>query len=174
MATFVTVPSGIATRWEDTGEMTFPLQSCFLAYIPSDVNNITGAGTLFTLGNSTAFTEVFDRNSDFNINGTFTAPVTGIYMFNINITMKGITLLMTSAFVQVTTTARSYTSGYLNPFALLAGSGSVSLSFSTLVDMTATNTATFSVSINGGAGDTADVVGTGSPYSTFISGSLIA
>jgi hypothetical protein len=174
MATFVTVPSGIATRWEDTGEMTLPLQSCFLAYIPSDVNNVTGAGTLFALGNSTAFTEVFDRNSDFNTNGTFTAPVTGIYLFNINITMKGISLLMTSAFAQVTTTARSYTGGYLNPFALLAGSGLVSLSFSVLADMAATNTATFSVSISGGAGDTADVVGTGSPYSTFISGSLIA
>lgn len=174
MPTFVTVSSGTAARFEDTGELTLPLQSSFLAYIPSTVNNVTGAATLFTLGTSTAFTELFDRNSDFNTNGTFTAPVTGIYCFHLNVTMTGIGILMTSAFVRITTTARSYLGNYLNPNALLSGVGNVTLTLSTLADMTANDTATFAVSVSGDVSNTADVLGSASPYSTYVSGYLVA
>jgi len=63
------------------GERTMPLQPAFLAYLGTTDSNVTGDGTYFTVGSGNAMTEVFDQNSDFNTNGTFTAPVTGRYLF---------------------------------------------------------------------------------------------
>lgn len=166
--------TGNAIVAQDTGEVTFPLQSSFLAYIASNVNNVTGAGASYTLGSTSAFTEVFDRNSDFNTNGTFTAPVTGIYCFHFVIKMTGITAMMTAAYTQITTTARSYQGGNINPAALLSLGGAVDVGFSTLVTMSAGDTATFSVVISNGLSDSADVVGSSSPLATYISGYLVA
>ena len=64
-----------------TGECTMPLQPAFLAYLGTTDNNVTGDGSVYTFGGGNALTEVFDQNSDFNTNGTFTAPITGRYLF---------------------------------------------------------------------------------------------
>lgn len=174
MSTAVTTVSGITILIEDTGEITYPFQSAFLAYLGSTVSDVTGAGTTWQLGTTTALTEVFDRNNDFNTNGTFTAPVTGLYHLMMTMEVNGFSALMTTGNATIITTARSYQGGHVNPFAAVATSGSYDFGFTVLVDMTAGDTATFHITISGGAGDTADVVGSGSPYSTFVCGWLVA
>lgn len=76
----------------DSGQMTNASQPAFLAYLGStDANAIggsSGAGPGVTIGSLTALTEVFDQNSDFNTDGTFTAPVTGRYLFSSSVTMS--------------------------------------------------------------------------------------
>ena len=171
-ATFASA-TGTIMLMADTGEITYPLQPSFLAYLGSSVTNATGAGTSWQLGTTTALTEVFDRNADFNTNGTFTAPVTGLYQLNVTIRVGDLGGAMTQGYVQITTTARSYQGGFCNPYACSAGNA-YSFSYSVLADMAATNTATFNVVISNGAGDTADIVGSASPYATFVSGYLVA
>jgi len=71
----------------DTGEITYPLQSAFMAYPSAGVNNITGTGTVY---NIICNTEVYDRNSDYNTGtGAFVAPVAGIYEFTISFSFEG-------------------------------------------------------------------------------------
>ena len=68
------------------GQVTMPAQPAFSAYLTSNVTNVTGqAGTAWTM---TGMTEDFDRGSNFN-NGTFTAPVAGIYHFDAQAYMAG-------------------------------------------------------------------------------------
>ena len=61
------------------GIMTKPLQPCFHAYVGTTQNNIA-TGSDLTINYDE---EVWDLNADFDTsNKTFTAPVTGKYMFN--------------------------------------------------------------------------------------------
>ena len=72
---------------EPTGEITYPLQSAFYAYLAADKNNVTGDGTIYTIPFDT---ELFDRNSDFNTGtGVFVAPVTGIYHLSASVLLLG-------------------------------------------------------------------------------------
>ena len=68
------------------GELTMPLQPVFLATGTTE-NNVTGDGTVAYLGATAAFTAITNQGSCFNVGGggvaaTFTAPVTGTYLFS--------------------------------------------------------------------------------------------
>ncbi len=64
---------------DTNGIMTKPLQPSFHAHITSQTNNLSASSD--HVGNFA--TEVWDLNSDYDTsNKTFTAPVTGKYMFN--------------------------------------------------------------------------------------------
>lgn len=151
----------------DTGEITYPLQSAFLAYLGSTDTNVTGAGGSFTIGSTTALTEVFDQNSDFNTNGTFTAPVTGRYH------LIGCTLLsdigagMTSGITQLVTSNRTYNASHISPVAAKDASNQISLYITALADMDNADTAVFRTSISGGAGATADCSGSSDSITYF-------
>lgn len=62
------------------GEVTFPSTPAFFAALTANEPNVTGNGTVHTVGSISGFNVIFDQNSDFSGN-TFTAPVTGRYEF---------------------------------------------------------------------------------------------
>lgn len=167
--------SGTAGTLQSTlpsGSNTFPNQPAFLAYLPSAVANVTGNGGAYTLGSGTALTEVFDQQSNFNTNGTFTAPATGRYMLNASLRITGLTAAMTSGFFSIVTSNRTYLLGDINIGAVRDAAGAASFTGSTIVDMDAADTATVTLSVTGGAGNTAGVDGSASAFS-FFGGSLI-
>lgn len=151
----------------DTGECTYPLQSAFLAYLASDDNNVTGAGTIYTLGTNVALTEVFDQGGDFNTNGTFTAPVTGRYNLGFFCNMFGCTIASTFQ-ARIVTSNRTYFVFY----ARAASANAQNIAEFTLADMDAADTCTYRVYAAGEAADTVEVDGDASCV-TYVYGNLV-
>ncbi len=155
-------------RIATTGEINFPLQSAFNAYIPSNVNNVTGDGTVFTLGTTTAFTEVIDQNSDFNTNGTFTAPVTGCYAFYANILLGGGTTI-TNAHSRLTTSNATYIY-----FGESSVGTSINMQMSILADLDAADTCSAQIQTTDFGGKVDDVMGAARSASvTWFMGNLV-
>jgi hypothetical protein len=153
----------------DTGEITKPLQPAFLAYLASTVTNVTGNGTSYTLGTGTALTEIFDQGSNFNTNGTFTAPVTGRYFLTSAARVIGVTAA-TALNVVINTSNRRYETAtpQRSP-----SSADLLDKFSTLADMDAGDTFTTLITSFGEASATDDVYGTATDPWSFMCGSLI-
>lgn len=151
----------------DTGETTLPLQPAFLGFLASTVNNVTGNNALFTLGTTTALTEVFDQNSDFNTNGTFTAPVTGKYFLQGGGQLSGCTAA-TNFWIYISTSNRDF---YLQrsraASALVFGA-----QISALADMDSGDTAVIKLQAFGEAADTDDATGDATRPFNYFSGCL--
>lgn len=152
-----------------TGEINYPLQPAFFGYLGAQVNDVTGTGTQFTLGTTTALTEVYDQNGDFNTNGTFTAPVTGRYALTAQASVIGCTVATTFT-MRISTSNRLYT----NTIARAAGTGQWTPMVTCFADMDAGDTATAIVFVSGEAGDTDDIFGHATDAYTYFSGYLIA
>lgn len=154
----------MATR--TSGEINYPLQPAFLAYLLTTDADVTGDGTSFTLGSVTALTEIFDQNSDFNTNGTFTAPVTGRYLLCADVYF-GTIGVATGAQLQINTSNRNYAFNAINPSAAAHVSfADIGLHGSVLVDMDGSDTATVVVQATGTT-KTVDVIGSGTLVSSF-------
>ena len=150
------------------GEFNWPLQPAFFAYLSSTATNKTGNGAVYSLGTD-ALTEVFDQGSDFNTNGTFTAPVTGIYDLRSQVTITGTTVATTFVLSIVIsgTSARTFT----NTFSRAALAADQSCQISALAQMTATDTAIVTITVTGEAGDTDDIGGSATAI-TYFTGKL--
>lgn len=146
----------------DTGEINYPLQPAFLAYLATTVTNVTGSGAQYILGTGTALTEVFDQNSDFNTNGTFTAPVTGRYQLQFTVRVTGCTVATTFDYVLVTSN-RNWGFAIFRAASALdqVGTGVA------LADMDAGDTAQVRIQVSGEAGDTDDILGSASVFTSF-------
>jgi hypothetical protein len=144
----------VAWNMTAAGERTMPLQPAFLAYLPSSDNAVTGNVTEYTLGGTTPLTEIYDQNNDFNVNGTFTGPVTGRYSFN------GVFCYLaqagggTTVTCNLRTSNRDYDGTSLPTRIWQAGfqgiNGYVTFSVITFADMDAGDTCFFVISGNGG------------------------
>ena len=154
-----------------SGEINYPLQPAFSAYLDTTVSNVTGTGTSFTLGTTTALTEIFDQNSDFATSGTFTAPVTGRYLLSVTWRISGI-VASTNGNINIVTSNRSYSAMTQNPLNVQSSGSGWKPSSVVFADMDAADTATFTMSASGEAGDVIDVIGAANP-TTFCYGYLV-
>lgn len=160
------IDNNLVAEVTSAGERTEILQPAFSAYLASDDVNQTGNGTFYTVGTDVGFTEIFDQNSDFNTNGTFTSPVTGRYQLNALISISDCTTV-TQMQIHLTTSNRLWPIWFTR-----ASSGNrIELPLSVLTDMDAADTAIVSVSASGEGADTCDIFGDSNPWTGF-SGNL--
>jgi len=86
-----------------SGAVIIPLQPAFLASPASQQSNLANNTTLL-FG-----TEITDRNADFNGgNGTFTAPVTGLYQVGFSIRLQEVPINATYVMLETVTSNRSF------------------------------------------------------------------
>lgn len=133
----------------DTGEITYPLQPAFSAVSAGDTD-VTGDGTVYTI---IFGTEIFDQNGDFDGTSTFTAPVTGRYMFSVSVRISGVLISHTSAALILVTSNRSYRLYLCSPFNLgetASGNVASTLGGTAFADMDAGDTATVTITVSGG------------------------
>lgn len=136
-------------------EITMPKQPCFGAHLSSQQSNVTGNGTTYT-ATGAIWTELFDQNADFS-NGTFTAPVTGKYLFTFYQQIIDITAAATTGRVDLVLTARTHR--ILEFGDLGAESPQVTLQGSIIVDMAASDTAHLAFTNSGETSDRHDFSG---------------
>lgn len=149
-------------------------QPAFLSTLGSTDSNVTGAGTSYTLGSGNALTERFDQNGDMTTGGTFTAPMTGIYLLQFTITFSGLTSAMTNETAIINTSNDDYAVALLSAGAAMSNGSTLCVSGSVVCDMDAADTAVFQVTISNGAGDTADVSPkTSGVERTYVSGFML-
>ncbi|OGT44274.1 MAG: hypothetical protein A3F13_02590 [Gammaproteobacteria bacterium RIFCSPHIGHO2_12_FULL_40_19] len=152
------------------GEINYPLQPAFLVQLASTASNVIGNSA--TPYQVLFDTEVFDQNSDY-ASSTFTAPVTGRYQLSTGISMQQLTALMTFGGVTFVATSRTLTGLEFSagPARTVAGTADLlTLVCSVLMDMTAGDTCSVKVILNGGASAAVDIIGGtgGSFYSGFL------
>lgn len=150
-------------------------QPAFLAYLGTNDTAVTGNGANYQLGTNIALTKSFDQWNNFNTNGTFTAPFTGRYLFTGTICLFLVSAAMTNGYLFLNTTASSYLLDALNPGAVQANAGIITVKGSVIVPMTAGNTATLSIQLQNGAGNNAGLVASGGSgvLATFFSGEML-
>ena len=152
-----------------TGEVTMPNQPAFLVSANARIADVTGDGTAYT---AVWNTEVFDQGGNFASN-SFTAPVTGKYQFNVNISLLGIVSGHTTCIITLVTSNRSIRTHFKSQVFAQTGSGDQnSFNGSVLTDMDASDTAHVTITVNGGS-KVVDFDGDAN-YASAFSGSLIA
>lgn len=156
------------------GVTTLPDQPAFMAYRSSNTTNVTGAGTSYTVIYNS---EQYDISSSYNTGtGYFTAPNNGVYNFATCLNMSGISSAMTGARLDLVIAGSGVSVGTYplitcNPYDLRnVSTGAVTLSGSLSVYMNASDTACIVITVSGGAGNTADVLGSSPLYVTTFSG----
>ena len=153
----------------NAGIFSQPNIPCFLAYNTTSPTNVTGNGATYTV---IFDTEVFDQGSNFNnTTSTFTAPQTGKYDLRAQVVLSDITALMTGQTLNIITSNRTIPCA---PTLTPVASGRVALSIAVIVDMDVNDTATVTVRVTSGAGDTADILGDASLLYTYFCGKLVA
>jgi len=129
------------------GHVTMPSQSAFYVKPASNQDNFAVSGDRTIVFG----TEVYDVNADFASN-TFTAPVTGKYQFNANITLNALDSAAASYYLEINTSNRNHRTIFDPDF----GQDNVhwTMSLSVLADMDASDTATVTIYQGGGTAQT--------------------
>lgn len=146
-----TLPSAVQANITSTGTLGNQLnttRACFFAYNSGNQTSVTGDGTLYTI---TFDNKLFDQGTNFASN-TFTAPVTGKYLFTYNITVFSLGVAHTRGFIQISTNLVTFILNEINPGTgrdLGSGSNEYGFTGSVIASMTANDTATIQVNISG-------------------------
>lgn len=155
--------------YDDLGKYVARKQPYFAAYLNTTVPNVTGDGTVYTIIFDTL---IKDNNGDFNLGtSTFTAPVTGIYHFDLGVLLGGGTSITAAStrIVVAGTSAATYDRGC----GVSSGTTSVSGQNSITIPMTATDTAVFQVQSTDTGAKVDDVNGiSGALRRTYVMGYL--
>src|SRR5579885_1802284 len=132
---------------DSSNRTTNTSQPAFLAYKSSNSSNVTGDSTAYTVIFDTS---VKDQNSNYNTGtGTFTAPVTGMYLLSCSVELSGVSSSYTSGTLKIITTNRSYTLIQEVPGAISVVGSAITFSGTVFADMVATQTATVQVQVGG-------------------------
>ena len=166
----ITFTNGTSTIFNmtSTGYKTNPLQPGFLVYANALLTNVTGNGTNYLVPFNTS---AYNIGSHFSTD-TFTAPISGKYLFISNITYTGLTSAMTGCrirFLLTSTTIDRTFHGYNNSNAGTNGS----INVCSTINMTAGDTAQVYFLLSNGAGNTADIAG-GTELETYFCGQLMS
>lgn len=138
-----------------SGEINFPLQPAFFATHTVAQDNVTGNGATPTVNFTT---EIFDQNNDYDGTNTFTAPVTGRYVFFARANVSSIDATGTSAVSIINTSNRQIYGDAVNAGAARSISATNYIfTCHCIVDMDAADTCTFSLVIFSMVGNTADI-----------------
>jgi len=152
----------------DTGVMNLTAQPMVLTTVSSEIANVTGGGTTYTL---VFDEEVTDQGGNMTTT-TFTAPVDGNYLFNAQVMCVGLTADMNDCRLVVDTANRNYGGRWLNIGVVRDSNNTATPNTSVIADMDASDTATVTIRIAGDA-DTVDIAG-GSDIVTWVSIGLLA
>jgi hypothetical protein len=161
------------------GIMTNTTQPSFFAYLLSSSVNVTGAGTGYFLGTAGGgvVTILKDQASNITIVGgaiTFTAPVTGIYMFSGAMNCSGITAAMTTGNCQfnVNSGGNVIATMLMNPSFVRDVNNDMVFSGTIIIPLTTTNTVSFQLSIANGVSDAVTV--NASLINSYFAGQLLS
>jgi hypothetical protein len=132
-------------RIDSSNRYTNTSQPAFLANNGSNATNVTGDGTVYTCQFNV---EQYDNGSNFAAN-TFTAPVTGKYLFSSAMFVASLNASHTSlTYNLVTSGGISLSFVNLNP-APIANATNVFFSGSAIVQLTANDTVTMQLTVSG-------------------------
>ena len=158
-----------------TGGIKKPNQPAFLAYMSANQNNFAIDTEVTVLFNS----EVFDQADNFTVGlfgiYTFTAPVTGRYIFNVAVRLQTVDITATFYSLQLVTPNRIYRIGIIDPN-FSANLVYWYLNGSVIADMDTNDTAYVRIYQSGGtAVDRTDIIsGNNSPQlDSYFSGFLL-
>ena len=131
-----------------SGAITTPLNPGYVAHVNSEITNVTGDETNYTIQMSA---DIVDRNADHaHATGIFTAPVVGLYNFSCALSLGGIAANHTRLILTGTSSNRTY---FVNTQLIddLDSSGSLGINASITVDMDASDTFFWTLRIDGGS-----------------------
>lgn len=153
------------------GSVTLPKQPAFISYLNPSVAGVTGDGTVYHVICDNTLLNV---GSNYNTStGIFTAPVTGIYIFNFTIYANNFQYQVPRiGYMTVETTALSYTTNAFDWGMVSTVGGTFQITASFLAKMTATDTAYPTVTVQTGLGLDIGLSG-GAGWYTGFSGYLV-
>jgi hypothetical protein len=154
----------------EAGEVTFPLNPAFFAWVNAAVNNVTGNATAYTILYND---EAYDIGSDYATGtGKWTAPVTGKYHFCSTALVSGVVSATTSQLFLLTTN-RTYVGYYGGASAFKSAVGQVNLKAEIFADMDAADTAYNQINFNGEGSNVNDLLGHATVAYSYFSGRLV-
>ena len=159
----LTVNGTLAMEFDPSGAMQLPLQPSFMAQPNATQSNIA-VGSAVTL---VFDTEIYDVGGDFASN-TFTAPVTGKYLFTVNLEANAIDSDANNYSVKLVASNRTMNAWILVPGGFDSDVNLYPIGFSTHIDMDASDTAYVTFTQDGGTQQT-DI-----SVSSFFTGSLLS